>query len=302
MKTLEWLNLLATHGSLPTPACRLNLQWSLYLDDSEHNPLFDHQQHQIRRSERAMQRQAGLAQDVTLSETEIAAIKTYTFDSNLYVNHYLRQGQDRAIPAHFFPDDIRIDTRSAAQRAIQLYRILQDKLPRAGPVTLYRGGHGGRGTSGQHFRCGMIRPGDLLVNSDFLSFTENPFSVANFCKPPQGRTDMSSVVFILTQHHSARIIAPYTMRRSQCEDESLFAPHAFFTVQAIDILHLRIREQTQPLVAVHLGESAPAQHRLMLEEGVLSPRIGYGPRYFDFRSGAPFDYERLMHRMHYALA
>ncbi|QCI11188.1 hypothetical protein E6B08_07080 [Pseudomonas putida] len=55
-----------------------------------------------------------------------------------------------------------------------------EQLPKSNEVTLFRGGSDSRGTGGRHFRTGQIVVGDVLVNTDFTSFTENPYMAPQF--------------------------------------------------------------------------------------------------------------------------
>ncbi|MCV5949127.1 hypothetical protein OFN94_30410, partial [Escherichia coli] len=74
-------------------------------------------------------------------------------------------------------------------------------------VELYRGGSGDRGTSGAVFRSGQIKVGDVLVNTDITSFSENPYVVSAFASSRAGAPtnavigpitfDDTSVVFVL---------------------------------------------------------------------------------------------------------
>lgn len=109
-------------------------------------------------------------------------------------------------------------------------------------VNLYRGGSGVRGTSGMTFRNGHIKTGDVLVNTDFTSFSENPYVTRSFASSQAGAPsydfsgqvtfDDTSIVFELPagQHLGATPIAPFSIEDE--EAESLFTRGIIFRFRA----------------------------------------------------------------------
>ncbi|MCP1420222.1 insecticidal toxin complex protein TccC [Pseudomonas laurylsulfativorans] len=157
----------------------------------------------------AMERQESVynAFDVKPSSMRRDYFKAYAYDSNMVVNDYLRYGRehgaltDRAFSLFFVaPTDI--------ARVSALTKIA-NALPHTGIVPLYRGGSGGRGTSGEFFRQGSLGPGSVLINTDFTSFTENPYIAAEFAGLNESAVyfDETSVIFEITEHFSPKPIA-----------------------------------------------------------------------------------------------
>jgi hypothetical protein len=297
---LNWLDLAVPTGEY-TSRSRLEYIWGIYLDDSDENPVLGRYRaegyaYQIGRvSDKALARQRQILKNgVALNDAERTALLSYTSNSGWYVNDYLRYGkQDTGLHAY----GMQIDPASSAERAKRLFEIVKEKLPPTGNVTLYRGGYEDRGTSGRHFRNGLIKKGDILVNADFLSFTENPFTVVRFCKRPFEPTTPGSVVFILRKPFSARPIAPLSMRSLQREDESLCPPLCFFQINAISDIRPMINGAANPVVIVELVEQPAGRHIQQVRKtprGSSSPR---GPGYFDFRTGEPFDYGQMEQRL-----
>ncbi|WP_397450265.1 dermonecrotic toxin domain-containing protein [Pseudomonas sp. NA-150] len=111
-------------------------------------------------------------------------------------------------------------------------------------VELYRGGSGKRNTSGEVFRSGRIRVGDVLVNTDIASFTESPYMARAFASSQAGSSaadisapitfDDTSVVFVLPKESylSATPIAPFS--ETPEEAESLFLPGHYFHIDSIE--------------------------------------------------------------------
>lgn len=195
-------------------------------------------------------------------------VSQYTHESNEFFNNRFRYDGDAGRISH--PEQIG-----------ELADIV-DGLPTTQGVTLYRGGSGGRGTSGEHFRTGKINVGDQLVNTDFTSFTENPFLVKDFAGDNTGRTqggykyDDTSVVFVLEHPQDAHAIAPLSATPS--EAESLYTPGHHFMVTDIQTLTV----DGHPLVQVRIAET------------------GNGPssgKTFDFRTGEPFDRQTMEKRI-----
>jgi hypothetical protein len=171
----------------------------------------------------------------------------------------------------------------------RLIEELADDLQAVGHnnnATLYRGGNGARGTSGSFFRNSDVRAGDVLVNTDISSFSENPYLARAFCSSQAGRNspdfalsgesitfDDTSVVFELPEKHylGATPIAPFSS--DQEEVESIFMPGHYFLIDGIQqvtglnyrFIRVRITEIPQPKV----------WHRL-----------------YDMRTGEPFSREQ----------
>lgn len=189
-------------------------------------------------------------------------IDLYTMDDG--INDYLRQG----VRNFNYADEVSYLDKLADAL---------ERLPVDAEVPLYRGGCGERGTSGIHFRSGRFKKGDILVNTDLTSFTENPYIIRKFSADtnkvsPQGLEgvfDDTSVVFELPagRYHSGRPIAPFSSHYD--EAETLFLPGAYFQIDEIsEITGVDFR-----FVNVRIKQ-------------VGKPRSG--PVY-DLRSGEPFD-------------
>ncbi|MCF5466143.1 dermonecrotic toxin domain-containing protein [Pseudomonas syringae] len=134
-------------------------------------------------------------------------------------------------------------------------------------VELYRGGSGDRGTSGAVFRGGQIKVGDVLVNTDVTSFSENPYVVGTFASSRAGAPasamlgpvtfDDTSVVFVLPKGRYLRAtpIAPFSA--SPEEAESIFLPGCYFQIDSIEevsgefyrIMKVQIQEVDRPIQA-----------------------------------------------------
>ena len=116
-----------------------------------------------------------------------------------------------------------------------------EQLPKSNHVRLYRGGHRSRGTGGERYRNGELRVGDVLVNTDFTSFTENPYMVTEFACLPypnvpggvSGLFDDSSVVFELPagEYHGATPISAFSSFPE--EVETLFLPGNYFRIDGL---------------------------------------------------------------------
>lgn len=116
-----------------------------------------------------------------------------------------------------------------------------ERLPKDNSVPLFRGGHGVRGTSGEFFLSGKFKVGDVLVNTDLTSFTENPYKVRDFAarlgKDASGAAtatfDDTSVVFELPAHsyHNGTPISPFACYWD--EAEVLFLPGSYFKIDRI---------------------------------------------------------------------
>lgn len=161
-------------------------------------------------------------------------------------------------------------------------------------VDLYRGGSGHRSTSGITFRSGKIKVGDILVNTDFTSFSENPY-VARIFSSSQGGVqshifqlhindgavimfDDTSIVFELPTkaYRSATPIAPFSGDWE--EAESVFKPGTYFRIESIN----EVSGDHFKFIKVRLSESPAGRHRTGEPAG----------RIFDLRTGEPFSREQ----------
>jgi hypothetical protein len=127
-----------------------------------------------------------------------------------------------------------------------LERLVEDisEVEPNNDVALYRGGSGERGTSGRVFREGKLKAGDVLVNTDVTSFSENPYIARVFASSQGGASsashvgaitfDDTSVVFELPagEYLNATPISPFS--ESPNEVESVFLPGHYFQIQRIE--------------------------------------------------------------------
>lgn len=280
MAAVDWLDL-ATAPTRP-----LEYLWGMHIRPDSEDEYIPALQQAVSGIANERQRARWHSNELTL--TENIAIRQYTFNSNDYVNDYLRDGTNEPFPRSVIPPGADISAESSARRARQLAKILEEVTPANGPVALYRGGHGNRGTSGEHFRQGIIRSGDVLVNSDFLSFTENPFTVAKFIRSWFNPTDDTSIIFQLSTHHSIKPIAPFTAYAGNFEDESLCPPMRAFRVRAIDEIEPIVNGLAYPIVVVSIEE---------MNEDPRQARESIRARTFDFRTGECFDFDRAEQRL-----
>lgn len=190
-------------------------------------------------------------------------IKRYTEEDIAY-NQFLRTGQPHST------DQVQVITE-----------FVQDikQLALNNDVALYRGGSGSRGTSGRAFRSGEFKPGDVLVNTDITSFSENPYLSRVFASSQAGEAsasytgpitfDDSSVVFVLPgqSYLGATPIAPFS--GSASEAESVFLPGHYFRIDAID-------------------EIAGPAYRFIRVQVREVPKPSAGEALYDLRTGAPF--------------
>lgn len=190
-------------------------------------------------------------------------IKRYTEEDIAY-NQFLRTGQPHGT------DQVKV-----------IEEFAQDvkQLALNNDVALYRGGSGNRGTSGRAFRSGRFKPGDVLVNTDITSFSENPYLARVFASSQAGEAsagfsgeitfDDSSVVFVLPaqSYIGATPIAPFSWVAT--EAESVFLPGHYFRIDAID----EITGPAYRFIRVQVRE-------------VPKPKAGL--ELYDLRTGAPF--------------
>lgn len=199
----------------------------------------------------------------TLVDVQGNTYRTFKTVDGRYIGgriaHYTRQ-----------EDDFNVFLRTGVEHAHKQVKVIEElaeDLATVGcnnHVTLYRGGSGARGTSGVTFRAGRIKAGDVLVNTDFTSFSENPYVARAFASSQAGAPsygfsgpvtfDDTSIVFELPaeRYLSATPIAPFATDEE--EAESLFTPGHYFQVQSIrevvgpgyKFMHIQMREVVQP--------------------------------------------------------
>jgi len=226
-------------------------------------------------------------------------LKAYTFDSGPFVNDYLRTGKQRNYPEGYFPKEARIASDNAS-RVFDLANII-DVLPHTGAVTLYRGGSGSRGTSGAFFRQGGLGTGDVLINTDFASFTENPIVAAEFAGYRSGgedrRFDETSVIFEVDHHFSPKPLAPLSSRSGYpfFESESLANPGAAFEIISVSLTDILLDGQEQNYVKVSLREVIPP--KIAVGNGVFGSAIVLPDNVFDMRTGEPIDFDGFEQRL-----
>ncbi|WP_426117847.1 dermonecrotic toxin domain-containing protein [Pseudomonas sp. DSP3-2-2] len=185
---------------------------------------------------------------------------------------------------------------------VQLIEELVEDLDSVGynnDVDLYRGGSGHRGTSGVAFRSGQLKVGDILVNTDFTSFSENPYLARVFASSQAGTQsysfegemldgakitfDDTAVVFELPKktYRSATPIAPFS--GDWQEAESLFKPGNWFQIDNIE----EVAGEHFKFIKVRMNENHPAQTR-------SGQWVG---KAFDLRTGEPFSREQYAARL-----
>ncbi|QHG63720.1 dermonecrotic toxin domain-containing protein [Pseudomonas putida] len=158
-------------------------------------------------------------------------------------------------------------------------------LPKSNEFSLYRGGNRTRSTSGEHYRAGQLGVGDVLVNTDITSFTENPYKVAEFAALPEshvsgavsGRFDDSSVVFELPAGHyrDATPISAFSLYWD--EAESLFLPGHYFRIEELE----EVKGEDYRFIKVTLRQiTKPASGPFYdLRTGLLFDDAGYRSRF-----------------------
>ncbi|MEN5238129.1 MULTISPECIES: dermonecrotic toxin domain-containing protein [Pseudomonas] len=198
-------------------------------------------------------------------------ILIYTEEDGARINRFLREG----VREFDYGDEVEY-----------LDNLTDDleKLPFNNEVPLYRGGHGARSTSGTHFRSGKFKVGDVLVNTDLTSFTENPYIVRLFAADNdllagsgvEGVFDDSSVVFELPagSYQHGTPISPFSSHPN--EAETLFLPGSYFRVEALK----EIRGGDYHFVSVRLREvPRPASGEVYeLRTGELFDKAAYAAR------------------------
>ena len=245
----------------------------------------------------AMERQESVynAFDVKPSSMRRDYFRAYAYDSNMMVNDYLRYGREHGVltgrPFSWFfvaPTDI--------ARVSALTEIV-NALPHTGVVPLYRGGSGGRGTSGEFFRQGSLGPGSILINSDFTSLTENPYVAAEFAGLNESAIyfDETSVIFEIAEHFSPKPIAPDALRVNDRinEVESVLMPAAALEITSVGVVDVFVKGKDQSYVHVSMKEVKPPK----VTPGSSGAESVLPNNVFDFRTGTPVNFEQLKSRL-----
>ncbi|MFJ3482787.1 dermonecrotic toxin domain-containing protein [Pseudomonas sp. NPDC090202] len=195
-----------------------------------------------------------------------------------YITRYSRDGRP-------FNRLLRSGERVGNDQVTMIGRLIEDlsMIECNNDVPLYRGGSSERGTSGVVFREGRLKAGDVLVNTDFTSFSENPYVARTFSSSQGGEStlatddpitfDDTSVVFQLPakQYFGARPVSPFSA--SPDEVESLFMPGNYFRIQRIE----EVKGPSYRFMRVQLRQIPAEQVK--------------GPAY-DLRTGELFSRER----------
>ncbi|MBA1202396.1 hypothetical protein G7009_11595 [Pseudomonas capeferrum] len=123
------------------------------------------------------------------------------------------------------------------KRSFALAEALQ-QIGVSNQVRLYRAASSFRGTGHLAFREGRMGVGDVLVTTDFTSFTENPYALWEVFNDPQAQVgggvfDDSAVVYVLepTEDIRATPIAPFSVRPD--EAESLMMPGNYLRIEEV---------------------------------------------------------------------
>lgn len=140
-------------------------------------------------------------------------------------------------------------------------------------VRLYRAASAARGTSGAWLKRGQVKVGDVLLTTDFTSFTENPYTLWELFREDrsavQARFDESSVVFVLEPGGPAYASPVAAFSDLEHEAEALILPG-------------------RPLRILDIAEVVGADFRFtqVRLQGVES--VAPDEAMFEFRTGEPF--------------
>ncbi|MEB5890011.1 hypothetical protein [Enterobacter roggenkampii] len=246
--------------------------------------------------EKALERQSEIYEQekYQASKQEKTYIGAYSYDSNPFLNNYLRAGKNTDYREGYFPADAKVakDSHGRTQDFLGIVK----RLPATGNVVLYRGGSGARGTSGMFFRSGKIKKDDILINTDFSSFTESQAIASEFAMVKDnedGHFDDTSVIFKIVSHYSAKAIAPYSIRSGDpyFEAESLVSPGHAFKVRNI-ALNSSVKGG---YVEVELEEVDRVKSDI--RKGALASSITFPDNVYDLRTGEPIDVDILIERL-----
>jgi len=250
----EWqlLDRLALAGGAPTQSTSLRSESSALWDEYVK---FDGGRSQSV-SARALGRQKRLLKDThipMMTPTQVPSLDSHGLDclfKDGVPEYSYRDANGRyynALIEYYTDSDARINDvfRSGSYRYgdeddyIKELADTVERLPSSNEVMLFRGGSTRRGTGGLHFRDGRVGVGDVLINTDFTSFTENPYMAPGFAADliKEGehhwRFDDSSVIFELPAGHyqGGTPISAFSMYWD--EAETLFLPGRYFRVDAL---------------------------------------------------------------------
>lgn len=246
--------------------------------------------------EKALERQRDIYENENYqaNSQEETYIGAYSYDSNPFLNNYLRYGKNTDYPEGYFSPDAKV-AKDSHGRTKDFLGIVK-RLPSTGKVILYRGGSGSRGTSGMFFRSGKIKKGDILINTDFSSFTESQAIANEFAMikdDEDGHFNDTSVIFKIVSHYSIKAIAPYSMRSGApyFEAESIVSPGHAFKVRSI-ALNSSIKGE---YVEVELEEVNKVKSDI--RKGAFASSITFPDNVFDLRNGEPIDIDILIERL-----
>ncbi|MFJ3368119.1 hypothetical protein [Pseudomonas sp. NPDC086251] len=244
--------------------------------------------------DRALVRQSQLLRQssIRLGSHEETFAEAYSYDSSHFMNNFLRYGQEKTYAKGYFSPEANIPLDSLSR--VEQFVGIVNRLPATGNVTLYRGGCGARGTSGEAFRIGPVKVGDILCNTDFASFTENPHTAKEFSSSVIGvehHFDSTSVIFVLEHHKSAKIFAPLSIRSKApySEAESLVAPGKFFKIMSITENNVTLSGKYQKYMEILLNEVD--QIKPVVSTETLSSALEFPPEVYDLRTGERIDVE-----------
>ncbi|MCP3968278.1 MAG: hypothetical protein GY750_15795 [Lentisphaerae bacterium] len=265
--------------------------WKIYLDSGKANEYKIHSNKTVteKKEENGFLRQQDLYRKagVTLDSDDIVCPSMYTYESDYFVKNCLTRTRQSAkyCKDYFSESSSSVHFSSPSDRARRLTQIIDKELFPSKNTILYRGVN----YSAQHIINRSTNEGDILINCDFLSFSENPFIVGGFCSGLDD-TSKGSVVYVLNSHHSAKALAPFSMRNSYHETESIYSPLHFFRVKSIKQIFPVVDDIKHNLHLV-LIEELPEVQSLQIEKAMPSI-LYFGDRYLDFATGKTFDYYR----------
>jgi hypothetical protein len=225
---------------------------------------------------------------LVLGEHEKTFAEAYSYDSSPFMNDFLRCGREKNYPDGYFPKEANIPGDSLS-RVVQFIDIV-NMLPSAGDVTLYRGG-----TSGEIFRMGSVKVGDVLCNTDFASFTESPHIAKEFSffrNDDEYYFSDGSIIYILDKHKSAKAFAPLSIRSEEpyFEAESLIPPGKFFKVTGVGEKNALLSGKNQTYIEVLIHEIESLKPKVA-NSITLSSAIEFPDHVYDLKTGERIDIE-----------
>ncbi|BBH48603.1 dermonecrotic toxin domain-containing protein [Pseudomonas sp. KU43P] len=154
-----------------------------------------------------------------------------------------------------------------------------EQLPGSNASVLWRGSRGQRVALGARYREGAIQVGNLLVATDFTSFTESPYIPRRFMLPKEAAErplaevaanfDPYTVLYELagSEGLSGTPVAPFSLNWQ--EAEVLFTPGSTFRIEGI--------------------HDVQGQHYRFIKFSLREVPRRAGDAAFEMRSGQPFD-------------